>query len=104
LEQAISKEGYEVVNLDYPSTTYPIEKLSAPTIEKALKQCNEYEKVHFVTHSLGGIILRHYLSVNEIEGMGRAVMLGPPNKGSEVVDNLATVPGFKMINGPAGLQ
>lgn len=31
-------------------------------------------------------------------------MLGPPNKGSQVVDNLSNVPGYQFINGPAGLQ
>jgi hypothetical protein len=31
-------------------------------------------------------------------------MLGPPNKGSEVVDRLREVPGFHFINGDAGLE
>jgi hypothetical protein len=31
-------------------------------------------------------------------------MLGPPNKGSEVVDKLGEMPGFYQLNGPAGMQ
>jgi len=57
-----------------------------------------------VTHSLGGILVRQYLSTHTIKNLNRVVMLGPPNGGSEVVDKLANVPGFQFINGDAGMQ
>ena len=53
---------------------------------------------------MGGILVRQYLLLNTIENLGHVVMLGPPNKGSQVVDKLYKVPGFKLINGPAGMQ
>ncbi len=53
---------------------------------------------------MGGILLRQYLYKNQIQNLGRVVMLGPPNKGSQVVDKLSDMPGFKMLNGPAGMQ
>ncbi len=31
-------------------------------------------------------------------------MLAPPNQGSEVVDNWKNVPGYSLLNGPAGAQ
>ena len=62
------------------------------------------EKIHFVTHSLGGILVRQYLSTNEIAELGRVVMMGPPNQGSAAVDELIDVPGFDWLNGPAGRQ
>jgi triacylglycerol lipase len=52
---------------------------------------------------LGGILLRYYLSQNAIPELGRVVMLGPPNQGSEIVDSLLPLPGFGFIGGPAGV-
>ncbi len=104
LEEALLEAGYRVVNDDYPSRHMSIEQLAAAAIPKALERCGSDERVHFVTHSLGGILVRYYLSTAEIPNLGRIVMLSPPNQGSEVVDKLADVPGFDLINGPAGRQ
>jgi hypothetical protein len=78
-------------------------------IPPALEQCREQqskqsEVIHFVTHSMGGILLRQYLQDNVIANLGRVVMMGPPNQGSQVVDNIKDVPGFEAFNGPAGMQ
>ena len=104
LEQRLSENGFYSINLGYPSREYPIETLAEKAIGPALKKCPPDAEVNFVTHSLGGILVRQYLSTHEIPKLGRVVMLGPPNKGSEVVDTLGEVPGFHFINGDAGLQ
>lgn len=104
MEAALKEDGYTVVNYGYPSTQYDIDKIAKEYLPKAIAQCQSEATVNFVTHSLGGIVLRKYLSGNKLDTLGRVVMLGPPNKGSEVVDTLKNIPGFKFINGPAGMQ
>lgn len=104
MEHALHKAGYQVANIDYPSRKATIEELADKTIQRGLEQCPAEASVNFVTHSLGGILVRQYLSTNRIEQLKRVVMLGPPNKGSEVIDKLSGKPGFKLINGPAGFQ
>lgn len=104
LARALIKENFTTINRRYPSRAHPIEILAEETIPPALAQCPAEEEVNFVTHSLGGILLRQYLSRHEIPRLNRVVMLGPPNQGSEVVDKLGNFPGFHFINGEAGRQ
>ena len=107
MQRALDDEGFETVNIDYPSRDYAVEELAEIAIPKGLSACrarDDIGRIHFVAHSLGGILLRQYLSQKEIAELGRVVMLGPPNQGSTAVDELQGFPGFDWLNGPAGLQ
>ena len=107
IETALKKGGYHVCNCNYPSRKKPIELLSESTIEQAIDHCvenHQAERIHFVAHSMGSILIRFYLGKHDINNLGRVVMLAPPNAGSELVDHLSQLQLFKLISGPAGNQ
>jgi len=107
MQEALEDAGYLTANINYPSRHHEIKELAEMAVGTGLEECRAFsdaDTIHFVTHSLGGILVRQYLSKDSIDELGRVVMLGPPNQGSAAVDNLDSVPGFDWLNGPAGRQ
>ena len=106
MEKSLVEDGYRVINLRYPSRKHSIPVLAEEYLHNELPQVvpNSPTKIHFVTHSLGGIIVRYYLKHNKLPNLGNTVMLSPPNQGSEVVDFLKDFFIFKSLFGRAGQQ
>lgn len=110
LQSYLSKQGYRVCNIDYPSTEHDIDSLTDNYVLPAINACKgEAEALHFVTHSMGGIITRQIAQRLAQQKqpdfrIARVVMLSPPNHGSEVVDKLKGWKPFQWLNGPAGAQ
>jgi len=107
MQEALEDAGFLTANVNYPSREEPIEVLAPMAVGDGLDACRRksaVETVHFVTHSMGGILVRQYLATRVIPELGRVVMLGPPNQGSIAADRLRGAPGYDWLNGPAGRQ
>lgn len=106
LEWALTDRGYRVVNVSYPSMRFDVAHLADKHLRPALEEIPKTStgRVHFVTHSLGGIMVRHYLATHTVTNLGRVVMLGPPNQGSELADRLKRWPLCRFFASPCGLQ
>jgi triacylglycerol lipase len=103
---SLEAERYNVFVLSYPTRRHGVEGLSERYLHRVVtaKVPVSAAKVHFVTHSLGGIVLRRYLAHHTIPNLGRVVMLAPPNHGSKLVDSLRRNAIGRWILGRSGRE
>ncbi len=101
LARELHRAGFSTVNIPYPSTRLPLEIL-AERLRREIASSTENQPLHFITHSLGGILLRLMLASEVPWCTGRVVMLAPPNAGSEIVDWANHHPPLQHLLGPAG--
>lgn len=100
------RRGYRTFLFGYPSRREPIaesaDRLAAWLKEKGLPA--EGRPLHFVTHSMGGLVARDCLTRHDIEGAGKLVQLTPPNQGSCRARQLRDLWLFRILFGPAGQE
>ena len=110
LDAYLKKHNYECINILYPSRKKTLEDLTEFVKDKIETHENyaTNKTINFVTHSMGSLIARYFIAIHKPKNLGKVVMLGPPNTGSEFAnflnDNKLLSPLFKNIFGPASQQ
>jgi pimeloyl-ACP methyl ester carboxylesterase len=104
MERALQSGGFATLNLAYASRKRPLEELTDEVHAEIALFANSVGALHFVTHSMGGLLARLYLAKYRPARLARVVMLGTPNGGSEVADVLKDFPPYRAFYGPAGQQ
>jgi len=104
MQTALNEAGYHTLNIDYPSRKHRVEVLAASVREQIAAETEPSTTIHFVTHSMGGILVRQMQKETPLPNIGRVVMLSPPNQGSEVIDRIGSHTAVQKVNGPAGNQ
>ncbi|HEY1600569.1 MAG TPA: alpha/beta fold hydrolase [Pirellulales bacterium] len=86
--------NWSVVSITYPSTRASVADHAA-ALRAIVAHLDGVHEIHFVAHSLGNLVVRHYLADHAADHQGRIdprirrfVMLGPPNHGSELANTL----------------
>lgn len=110
MARRLKQAGYEVKNITYPSTKHNLSGLAQWLMDNHLTHdvIHQYDRIHFVGHSMGGLLIREVLSRYQThigeEKLGRVVMIGTPNRGSEYADLLLPYRLFNWFFGPAGAE
>jgi len=103
--------GYTVFNVSYPTTRGDLAD-HARSLARIIANLEGITELNFVAHSLGNLVVRHYLADHTRAELGvypdprikRIVMLGPPNQGSQIADALAGVGLFHAVAGQSASQ
>jgi len=110
IKRQLKNAGYTPINITYPSTKLSLDGIADWLAQKHLTPefWNKFSKINFVTHSMGGLVTRRYLNkyrhALNPHKIGRVVMMGPPNSGSEIADIMVRFPPYRWMYGPAGQE
>ncbi len=103
IEEDLQKDGYRTINISYPSRKYSIDEISSKHVHPLINT-NGCSKVHFIGHSMGGVVTRYYLANYSVKNLGKVILIASPSQGSEIVQKLSTTNWLAKILGPGCLE
>ena len=103
MQARFEQAGYVAVPFDYPSTRVDLAKCGE-YLDRVIRSLEGIERISFVAHSMGGLVVRKWMADHKDDRIHRLVMLGSPNKGAELADQLKDRPLFRVLLGPSGQQ
>ncbi|MFP6763457.1 MAG: alpha/beta fold hydrolase, partial [Planctomycetaceae bacterium] len=103
IKKRLTESGFVTIPFDYPSTQVDLDHCSE-YLDQVVKSLHGIKQISFVTHSLGGLVVRNWLREHSDQRTRRLVMIGTPNKGAEMADKLQDWAAYRLILGPAGQQ
>ncbi len=105
LPDRLTEAGYEAAGFNYASMREGVQ-VSADRLNLVLDRLEDTDRVSFVTHSMGSIVLRAALARpaawRERVALHRIVLIAPPSKGSAVANLLADFLPYQWLTGDAG--
>ncbi|MCH2174619.1 MAG: alpha/beta fold hydrolase [Lentisphaeria bacterium] len=103
--RSLRNAGYEVYTVSYPTHSLtPREVVEYVSNQINALPIKDDEPVHFVAHSMGGIILRKYLEDTPHNNLGKVVMVGTPNRGIPLLSELDDYSFYHLLLGPTAIN
>lgn len=100
LTHALRRAGYRPVEMGYDSWGHSLDRI-CDDLAPQFARLDESAQLHIVAHSMGGLVARALIHRHRPARLGRVVMLGTPNGGSEVADLFERTPWLRPILGQA---
>lgn len=100
LRNGLTNYGIKCLNVKLPATFSSIDDCVKSLNLQICNQINQYEKVNFIGHSIGGLIIRSYINKYNIENVSKCVFISTPNHGSKLAEIAGKIPLYKIIFKP----
>jgi triacylglycerol lipase len=101
LEKRLKKAGYATLNFPYAP---PLDSLNdiSDSLHAFIRENVKTERYHLVGHSLGNIVLRNAFKKEYPPGLGRIVMLAPPNQPADLAKYFEDLNIYRWLTGDSG--
>lgn len=86
LKKYFDAAGYETFTPTLPSWIVRVSGCAGMLSRRIEKLDTDYTRIHFVGHSMGGLIIRAMFAQREVKGLGRCVLIGTPNGGTPLAE------------------